>query len=113
MTEQMLRQELAWYKKMPKEVHNNQNIKNLIKLLIRINKLFAARGNAIKILTDLLTLKNDLRKEENQLGDQDVVKQAVSIRSQLLEFREDHKIFGSTFLYEDTDLYDAFEAIQK
>ena len=35
------------------------------------------------------------------------------MRSSLLEFRQDYKIFGTEFLYEDIDLYTAFDAIYK
>ena len=33
------------------------------------------------------------------------------MRTSLLEFRNDYKIFGSEFLFEDIDLYLAFDAI--
>jgi len=61
LTKKTLREDLAWYKCMPKDVLNSKTLKNLIKLLMRINKLFIAKANAAKILKALLCLKIDLR----------------------------------------------------
>ena len=57
----MLREELVWYKRLPKEVKIDRNTRNLIKLLLRINKLYLARASAIKILNALMTFKKALK----------------------------------------------------
>ena len=57
----MLREELVWYKRLPKEVKIDRNTRNLIKLLLRINKLYLARASAIRILKSLLVFKKALK----------------------------------------------------
>ena len=57
----MLRDELVWYKRLPKEVKMDKNTRNLIKLLLRINKLYLARASAIRILNSLLAFKKALK----------------------------------------------------
>ena len=108
-TELMLREELAMHKRLPKDIWQNRSLRNLIKLLLRVKKLFGARSSAISILRSLLAFKNASRGVvENTQG---LFKQAISMRTSLLEFRSDYKIFGSEFMYEDIDLYLAFDAI--
>ena len=41
----------------------------------------------------------------------EVRKKANQMRKIVFEFKEDHKIFGGEFLYEDVDLVDAFQKI--
>ena len=52
-----MRKELVWYKRLPKEVSSTVNLCNLIKLFLRINKLYNARGFALKILKTVLAFK--------------------------------------------------------
>ena len=42
----------------------------------------------------------------------EVHKLANSMRLMLHEFRQENKFFGNEFLYEDINLYEAFELIQ-
>ena len=110
-TENMLRLDLAIHKRLPKEVRTKRTLKNLIKLLLRLKKLYCARTSAVKILRAMVIFKTITRCEEDYLPE--LFKQAINLRSALLQFRTDFKIFGSEFLYEEIDLYQAFEAIQK
>ena len=57
----MLREELSWYKRLPKAVKIDKNTRNLIKLLLRINKLYLARASAIRILNALMVFKKALK----------------------------------------------------
>ena len=41
----------------------------------------------------------------------EVRKKANQMRKIVFEFKEDHKIFGGEFLYEEVDLVDAFQKI--
>ena len=108
-TELMLREELAMHKRLPKDIWKIRSLRNLIKLLLRVKKLFGARSSAINILRSLMAFKNASRGQvENTQG---LFKQAIFMRTSLLEFRSDYKIFGTEFMYEDIDLYLAFDAI--
>ena len=60
-TEQALRKQLVWYKRLPKEVFATVNSRNLIKIFLRITKLYNARSSALKILRLTLALKLALR----------------------------------------------------
>lgn len=62
-TEKMLREELALHKRLPKDVKNTRSLINLIKLLLRLKKLFGARSSAIRILRALLAFKAASRGE--------------------------------------------------
>ena len=66
-TERCLKRELAWHKKLPSEVIKARNIRNLIKLILRVTRLFAARSAAVKILKALLVLKELLRNQEIEM----------------------------------------------
>ncbi len=56
-TERQLRAELAWSKKLPIDVTKHITFLNLLKLLLRVKKLFAAKSSAAKILKALNFLK--------------------------------------------------------
>ena len=60
-TERNLVEELAWHRKLPPEVRKQASVRNLVKLLLRVRKLFEARSYAIKIISCLIQLKNVLR----------------------------------------------------
>lgn len=109
-TERQLRAELAWFKRLPLEVTKKRTFRNLVKLLLRVKKLFAAKSSAAKILRALQTLKSTLRGEYRA---EDIYSQAQHLRSMLITFRSDQKIFGSEFMFEDIDLYSAFEKIRR
>ena len=50
-----------WYKRLPKEVKLDRNTRNLIKLLLRINKLYLARASAIRILNSLVVFRKAIK----------------------------------------------------
>ena len=56
-TEAILREELALHRRLPKDVWKTRSLRNLIKVLLRLKKLFGARSSAIKILRSLMRLK--------------------------------------------------------
>ena len=60
-TELMLREELAMHKRLPKDIWKTRSLRNLIKLLLRVKKLFSARSSAINILRSLIAVKNSSR----------------------------------------------------
>ena len=60
-TEYMLRLELVLYKRLPKEVKLDRNTRNLIKLLLRINKLYLARASDIRILNSLVVFRKAIK----------------------------------------------------
>ena len=60
-TEKSLRAELAWFKKLPSDVTKHRTLRNLVKLLLRVKKLFTAKSSAAKILRALMNLKKTLR----------------------------------------------------
>ena len=104
-TETNLEQELAWYRKLPPEVSTNMSVRNLVKVLLRIKKLFEARTSAIKILACLLQLKNALR--DPRIKTIEVYKFALQWRQLLAAFKQELKLFGPKFVYEDIDLFEA------
>lgn len=108
-TEAILREELALHRRLSKDVWKTRSLRNLIKLLLRLKKLFGARSSAIKILRSIMRLKAATRCKND--CPQNLFKLAISIRASLLEFQQDYKIFGSEFLFEDVNLYAAFDAI--
>lgn len=110
-TEGILREEVALHRRLPKEVWKSKTLRNLIKVLLRLKKLYQARGSAIKVLRSLMRLKESTRRHTDSY--QDVFKQTISIRTSLLEFRQDFKIFGAEFIFEDINLYEAFDAMQR
>ena len=108
-TESLLKDEVALHRRLPKEVWKTHSLRNLIKVLLRIKKLYGARTSALRILKTLTAFKNATRGEVANL--EELFKQAIALRSSLLEFRQEYKIFGAEFLFEDIDLCAAFEAI--
>lgn len=60
-TEKMLREELALHKRLPRDVQKTRSLINLIKLLLRLKKLYSARSCAIKILRALTTFRGQTR----------------------------------------------------
>ena len=62
-TELILREELAMHKRLPRDIWKTRSLRNLIKLLLRVKKLFGARSSAIRILRSLMAFKNASRGE--------------------------------------------------
>ena len=105
LTEASLRQELVWHKRLPAAVTKDKSAGNLIKVLLRASKLYSARANAIKILTSLLRFKAILR---GGVKAEELQRQAQHLRSMLLDFKQEQRIFGPEFIYQGFDMVNAF-----
>ena len=53
-TERCLHSQLAWYKRLPRDITRHKSVLHLCKLLLRINKLYHALNQATEILTGLI-----------------------------------------------------------
>lgn len=106
-----MRSELAWYKRLPKDVSQVRSQRNLAKVLIRICKLHLARACASSILSGYLKFKGVTRDPLADMAD--VIRQAASLRSLLRGFRDEMKFFGSEFVYDGLDLFEAFDNIHE
>ena len=61
-TEKLLREELALHKRLSRDVWKSpRTLRNLIKLLLRLKKLYSARSSAVRILRALIAFKNATR----------------------------------------------------
>jgi len=107
-TEKRLREGLAWYKRLPPDVTKKITLRNLAKVLSRLAKLFNAHSSAVRILSAFLKLKQTLSRVHAAA---DVFRQAKQLRSMLKTFRSENSFFGGEFMFEDIDLYRAFEKI--
>ena len=85
-----------------------KTLRNITKVLLRINKLLSARTSAFEILKGLLTFKGAIRGVVEMA---EVIKLSNHMRSLLVEFEQDQKIFGGEFLYDEIDLFEAFQRI--
>ena len=109
-TEKTLHSELAWYKRLPKEVTRKKTVRNLTKVLLRTIKILNARAAAFEILSGLLKFKKVTRSEE--VADMNkIVKEATILRTALIGFRSEMRFFGSDFIYDGLELFSAFENI--
>ena len=67
-TEKLLRGELALHKRLPRDVWKEpRTLRNLIKLLLRVKKLYSARSSAVRILRALIAFKNATRGQVENL----------------------------------------------
>ena len=67
-TEKLLRGELALHKRLPRDVWKTpRTLRNLIKLLLRLKKLYSARSSAVRILRSLIAFKNATRGQVENL----------------------------------------------
>ena len=64
-TMEYLQSYLAWSKNLPREIRKNKSLVNLLRILIRCNRLYRAKRDAEQIFELVLVLRKELTQRLN------------------------------------------------